>query len=62
VDLISKHQGKIMIYRIKQFWIRLFPSGRRALDKRRLERLLRDAGLTKPQAMNISRQFFNPTI
>jgi hypothetical protein len=45
---------------LKQFWIRLFPAGKRALEKRRLERLLRDNGLSKAQAMNISHNFFNP--
>ena len=43
---------------LKKMWVRLFPSGRTALDKRRLERLLRDEGLSKSQAASITHQYF----
>jgi|GEM_PF-6932519 len=32
----------------------------RTLDKRRLEKLLRNAGLSKSQALQISHSYFNP--
>lgn len=44
---------------IKRLWLRLFPTRHRALEKRRLERLLRDHGLSKSEAMRISYQYFS---
>lgn len=44
---------------IKRLWVRLFPDGRRALEKRRLERLLRDSGLSKSEALGIVHRYFN---
>lgn len=44
---------------IKRLWLRLFPTRHRALEKRRLERLLRDNGLSKSEAMRITFQYFN---
>ena len=44
--------------RLKTLWVRLFPDGRTALEKRRLERVLRDEGLSKSTAMRLVRDYF----
>lgn len=44
---------------LKRLWVRLFPDGRRALEKRRLEKLLRNSGLSKSEALGIVHRYFN---
>ena len=44
---------------LKRLWVALFPDGRRALDKRRLETLLRNAGLSRSVAKDVVSEYFN---
>lgn len=44
---------------LKRLWISLFPGGRRALNKRRLERLLMDVGLSRSEARGVLRDYFD---
>lgn len=45
--------------RIKRLWSRLFPNRHRALEKRRLEHVLQDEGLSRSVSRRIVQRYFN---
>lgn len=45
---------------LKTWFHRFFPTRNVAFDKRRLERLMRDEGLTRNAAMRVTRAYFGP--
>lgn len=61
-DNISSTEKEPDMQRIKRLWSRLFPNRHRALDKRRLEHILQDEGMSRSVSRRIVQRYFSGSL